>query len=78
MTDQDRERGARGAAVGAMVGTGVGLCAGAGVGSLALGAVGAGAGYLYGAGPGLIDDFKDLLNGTPGPDNAFQDLLRAP
>ena len=74
LTDEERKRAAKYAGAGAIVGAGIGVCAGAGVGTLAYSAVGASAGYIYGARYGLWRDFMEILNGTPAPDNIFQNF----
>ena len=75
LTDQDRAKAAKYAGYGAVAGAVIGVCTSAGINTAGMIAAGAGAGWVIGAGPGLIQDLKDLLNGTPSPDNVFQNML---
>lgn len=75
ISQEARQRAAKYAAVGTIVGVGVGAACSAGVGSLGIGAAFGVAGYVYGAGPELRSDFTDFINGTPAADNIFQEML---
>ena len=75
ITDQDRARGARYAAIAAIGGAVLGGCTTGGVGLLGGTAIGAGIGYLGGISPGLLNDFTELVNGKRSPDNFFNRFL---
>lgn len=71
ISEEYRQRGAKFAGVGVVVGALAGVCASAGLGTAGMAVAGAAAGYAIGVAPGVVQDLKDIFNGTPAPDNIF-------
>jgi len=71
ISEKYRQRGAKFAGVGAIAGAVAGVCTSAGLGTAGLVVAGGAAGYAIGVAPGVFQDLKDIFNGTPTPDNIF-------
>jgi hypothetical protein len=70
-SEEYKQRGARFAGAGVVIGAVAGVCSSAGLGTAGLAFAGGVIGYAIGVAPGVVQDLNDIFNGTPAPDNIF-------
>jgi RHS repeat-associated protein len=70
-SEEYKARGAKFAGAGVVIGAVAGVCTSAGLGTAGLAFAGGVLGYAIGVAPGVVQDINDIFNGTPAPDNMF-------